>query len=47
MAKQLRTQVDVDATPERVWQVLTDLAAYPQWNPFIVGPRATPAPVGG
>jgi hypothetical protein len=36
MAKQLRTQVDVDATPERVWQVLTDFAAYPQWNPFIV-----------
>jgi hypothetical protein len=36
MAKQLRTQVDVDATPERVWQVLTDFAAYPQWNPFMV-----------
>ena len=36
MAKQLRTQVDVDAPPERVWQVLTDFAAYPQWNPFIV-----------
>ena len=36
MAKQLRSEIDVHATPERVWQVLTDFAAYPQWNPFIV-----------
>jgi hypothetical protein len=35
MAKQLRSEIDVHATPERVWQVLTDFAAYPQWNPFI------------
>ena len=42
MAKQLRTQVDVDAPPERVWQVLTDFAAYPQWNPFIVRAEGDP-----
>jgi hypothetical protein len=36
MAKQLRSEVDIHATPERVWQVLTDLAAYPKWNPFII-----------
>ncbi len=35
MAKQLRTHVDIHATPERVWQVLTDFASYPQWNPFM------------
>jgi hypothetical protein len=35
MAKQLRSEIDIHATPERVWQVLTDLAAYPKWNPFI------------
>jgi hypothetical protein len=39
MAKQLRTQVDIHASPERVWQILTDFAAYPQWNPFM--PRAS------
>jgi len=35
MTFELRTFVDIDATAERVWQVLTDLPAYPLWNPFI------------
>ena len=35
MSKQLRTQIDIQATPERVWQVLTDFDAYPRWNPFM------------
>ena len=26
----------VEAPPERVWQVVSDLAAYAHWNPFIV-----------
>ena len=36
MSKQLVSQIDIDATAEQVWKVLTDLAAYPAWNPFIV-----------
>lgn len=35
MSKQLHTHIDIQATPERVWQVLTDFDAYPQWNPFM------------
>jgi hypothetical protein len=35
MTAELTTFVDIDATPERVWQVLTDLAAYAEWNPFV------------
>ncbi len=57
MSKRLSAHVDIQATPDRVWKVLTDLAAYPQWNPFIVraegvvGPgrqlTLTMQPVGG
>src|SRR3954451_20583900 len=41
MAYELRTFVDIDATPERVWQVLIDVAAYPQWNPFVTSAEGT------
>lgn len=32
----LSTSVDIDAPPEKVWEVLVDREAYPEWNPFIV-----------
>jgi hypothetical protein len=32
----LHSQVVIHAPPERVWQVLTDLEAYAEWNPFFV-----------
>ena len=33
--KELRTEIVINASPEKVWQVLTDLDRYPEWNPFI------------
>jgi hypothetical protein len=33
--KELRTEIEIQATAERVWQLLTDFASFPQWNPFI------------
>ena len=41
MAAELRTFVDIDASPERVWDVLTDVPAMPAWNPFVVQAEGT------
>jgi hypothetical protein len=41
----IETSIDIAASPARVWSVLTDFAAYPQWNPFIT--RIAGAPVVG
>ncbi|HEX3983795.1 MAG TPA: SRPBCC domain-containing protein, partial [Acidisoma sp.] len=30
------TEILIQASPQRVWQVLSDFAAYPEWNSFIV-----------
>ncbi len=46
MAKRLLTDIDIDATPEQVWEVLTDLAAFPAWNPFIVRAEGVLTPGG-
>jgi hypothetical protein len=35
MASRLHTEIEIEATPRRVWEILTDFAAYPTWNPFI------------
>lgn len=31
----LHTEIEIDASAEQVWDVLSDFDAYPQWNPFI------------
>lgn len=36
MKYQLETDIDIAAPPETVWNILTDLDAYGDWNPFIV-----------
>lgn len=36
----VRTAITIAAPPERVWAVLTDFAAYPQWNQIISRVRA-------
>jgi hypothetical protein len=36
-----RTSIDIDATPELVWEVLTDVPAYPEWCPLITGAAGT------
>lgn len=33
--KELRTEIEINAPAERVWNILTDAAKFSQWNPFI------------
>jgi hypothetical protein len=33
--KEIKGSIDIDAPVGKVWGVLTDLKAYPQWNPFM------------
>jgi hypothetical protein len=33
--KELFSQIEINASPEAVWSVLTDFASFPDWNPFM------------
>lgn len=35
MATQLITEIEIQASPARVWEILMDFEAYPTWNPFV------------
>ena len=34
-AKEIRTEIQINATPQKVWDILTTFENYPNWNPFI------------
>lgn len=33
--KELHTEIEIDASAEKVWHILTEFEKFPQWNPFI------------
>jgi hypothetical protein len=35
MAKEIRTQILIKASPEKVWNIFIDFENYKNWNPFI------------
>ena len=34
--REIRTEIEINASPERVWAILTDFSNFHQWNPFIL-----------
>jgi hypothetical protein len=40
--KELKTTIDINSTPTKVWQILLDFEKYPEWNPFIKSIRGKP-----
>jgi hypothetical protein len=41
--KEIRSEIEIEAPPERVWDVLSDFDSYPEWNPFIKRLAGEPA----
>jgi hypothetical protein len=35
MAKEIKTEILIHASPEKIWTILTKFEDYPNWNPFI------------
>jgi hypothetical protein len=35
IVRRLRSEITIEASAERVWDVLTDFAAFPDWNPYL------------
>jgi|SRR5450432_687043 len=36
MTKEIKTEILINASPEKVWKVFTDFHNYSKWNPFIL-----------
>lgn len=37
--KAIETEIQINANPEQIWEILTDLDKYPEWNPFVTSAK--------
>lgn len=44
--KEIITSIEINASPETVWSILSDFESYPDWNPFVVSIEGDLAPGG-
>ena len=42
----IRREIEIDAGPARVWEILTDLGSYSRWNPFMTRASGDLSPGG-
>lgn len=40
----IKTEIEIAAPPERVWSILLDFPAHPEWNPFVRSITGNPKP---
>ncbi len=38
----VRTEIDIHATPDQIWQLLIDFNKYPLWHPYITAIKGEP-----
>lgn len=36
MKKDIRTEIEINASAEKVWRILSDFENFPKWNPFVI-----------
>lgn len=42
MLREIATEIEIDGSAQRIWDVLADFAAYPHWNPFLLKVSGVP-----
>jgi hypothetical protein len=35
LSHRVHAEIEIDATPDEVWEIITDLDSYPQWHPAV------------
>lgn len=42
MNRDIQTEIEIDASAEEVWRILSDFPSFPSWNPFVTRVEGRP-----